>query len=81
MNSSRIEAGRYRRRSASRLRAANCGGSATLLFSLWRARIVASLPGGKSSGHREESQDLAHDAIALVGLEKKLSVRGTIQND
>ena len=31
--------------------------------------------------HREESQDFAHDAIALVGLEKELSVRGTFQND
>ncbi len=27
--------------------------------------------------HREESQDLVHDAIALVSLKKKLSVRGT----
>jgi len=35
----------------------------------------------KRSWHREESQDLAHDAIALIGLEKKLSVRGTIHND
>jgi hypothetical protein len=39
------------------------------------------LSGSKQSWHREESQDLAHDAIALIGLEKKLSVRGTIQND
>ena len=39
------------------------------------------LSGGKRSWHRQESQDLAHDAIALIGLEKKLSVRGTIQND
>ena len=37
--------------------------------------------GDKQSGHRKESQDLAHHAIALIGLEKKLSVRGTIQND
>jgi hypothetical protein len=37
--------------------------------------------GGKRSWHREESQDLAHHAIALIGLEKKLPVRGAIQND
>jgi hypothetical protein len=35
-------------------------------------------PGGNRSWHRKESQDLAHDAIALIGLEKKLSGRGTI---
>jgi len=34
----------------------------------------------KRSWHREESQYLAHDTIALIGLEKKLSVRGTIHN-
>src|SRR4051794_17997750 len=31
--------------------------------------------------YREESQDLSHDSIGLIGLEKKLGVRGTIEND
>ena len=39
------------------------------------------IPVGNRSWHREESQDLAHDAIALIGQKKKLSVRGAIQND
>src|SRR5580700_107515 len=46
-----------------------------------RQHVRVDFPGSKQSWHREESQDLAHDAIALIGLEKKLSVRGTIQND
>ena len=33
------------------------------------------------SGRGEESQDLLHDAGTLVGLEKKLSVGGTVEND
>lgn len=43
--------------------------------------VQEGLPGGKRSRNREESQDLAHDAIALIGLEQKLSVSGTVQND
>ena len=35
----------------------------------------------RRSRHREETQDFAHDAIALLGLEKKLRVRGAFQDD
>src|SRR5260370_37546088 len=50
----------------------------TYVRSLERQR---TFPGGKRLWHRKESQDLAHDAIALIRLEKKLSGRGAIQND
>jgi hypothetical protein len=39
------------------------------------------VPDGERSWHCEESQDLVHDSSTLVRLEKKLSVRETIQND
>jgi len=31
--------------------------------------------------HREESKDLLHDPSTLIGLEEKLSVRRTIENN
>ncbi len=44
-------------------------------------QVQEGLAGGKRSRNRDESQDLAHDAVALIGLEQKLSVSGTVQND
>ena len=39
------------------------------------------MPAYPTLRHREKSQNLMHDTSTLVGLEKKLSVRGTLQND
>jgi hypothetical protein len=36
--------------------------------------------GGKRTRNRDESQNLANDAIALKGLEQKLSVSGTVHD-
>ena len=47
----------------------------------YQQHVQEGLPGFKRSRNRDESKDLAHDAIALIGLEQELSVSGTVQND
>jgi hypothetical protein len=45
-----------------------------------RLHVPGDFSGGKRSWHREESQNVAHNVIALTGLKKELSVRGAIHN-